>query len=59
MKTYMFLVCLLSTIVLNMYGSKKCFVDRCYTVNVQYNFHVSVVVFEVIKSGYLVCCVMS
>jgi hypothetical protein len=42
-----------------MLDSKKCFVNRFYAVNVQYNFCVSVVVLEVTESYCVVCCIMS
>jgi hypothetical protein len=59
MKTFMFSFIFIQYSLLYMYDSKKCFVNRCYEVNIQYNFFVSIVVFEVIKSYCVVCCIMS
>jgi hypothetical protein len=59
MKTCMISCMFIQYSLLNMYESKKCFVNRCYEVNVEYNFCVSVVVLVVIESYCVVCCVMS
>jgi len=58
MKTFMFSCMLIQYSFLNMYDSKKCYVNRCYVVNVHYNFCISVVVFEVIESC-VVCRIVS
>jgi len=55
----MFSCMLIQYSLLNMYDSKKCFVNRCYEVNMQYNFCVSVLVFEVIRIYCVVCRIMS